>query len=49
LNADGSTKNDLRVPEGELGEKVRNDFADGRDVSVTVLGAMGQEQIITAK
>lgn len=39
----GAEKIDVRVPEGELGEKIRGKFSEGKDCSVVVLGAMGQE------
>jgi len=49
LTSDGQTKDDLKVPEGEVGEKIRDDFGNGKDVQVTVLGALGQELIVQAK
>lgn len=39
----GEEKIDVRVPEGEVGEKIREKFSEGKDCSVVVLGAMGQE------
>lgn len=39
----GDEKIDVRVPEGELGERIREKFSEGKDCSVVVLGAMGQE------
>lgn len=41
--ATGQEKIDVKCPEGELGERIRAKFGEGRDVSVVVLGAMGQE------
>lgn len=41
--ASGEEKIDVRVPEGELGERIREKFGEGKDCSVVVLGAMGQE------
>eukprot|EP00002_Diphylleia_rotans_P016856 TRINITY_DN3274_c0_g1_i1.p1 TRINITY_DN3274_c0_g1~~TRINITY_DN3274_c0_g1_i1.p1 ORF type:complete len:168 (-),score=35.20 TRINITY_DN3274_c0_g1_i1:207-710(-) len=46
---DGSTKDDLRVPEGEVGKIVREGFEAGKDLIVSVIGAMGEEAIIQAK
>eukprot|EP01115_Flamella_aegyptia_P005839 TRINITY_DN24601_c0_g1_i1.p1 TRINITY_DN24601_c0_g1~~TRINITY_DN24601_c0_g1_i1.p1 ORF type:complete len:157 (+),score=71.58 TRINITY_DN24601_c0_g1_i1:46-516(+) len=46
---DGSTKDDLKVPEGEVGQSLRDDFKDGKELTVTVLSALGQEQIIAFK
>ncbi len=49
LNESSETKNDLKLPEGELGEQIRTDFEAGKDLTVTVLSSMAQEQIIAAK
>jgi len=44
LLPDGSTKEDLKVPAGELGEKLREGFDEGKELMVCVLSAMGQEE-----
>ena len=49
LMDDGSTKEDLQLPENELGEEIRAAFDDGKVVSCQVLSAMGQEQIMAWK
>jgi translation initiation factor 5A len=49
MNADGATKDDIKVPEGELGEKLTADFNDGKELIVSVLSAMGQEACISYK
>merc|ERR1712154_692522 len=41
---DGSTKEDLRLPAGETGEKIRELFDQGKEVIVGVLSAMGYEE-----
>lgn len=41
--ASGAEKIDVRVPEGELGDKIRGKFREDKDCSVVVLAAMGQE------
>jgi len=46
---DGSTKDDLKVPEGELGESLRAAFKEGKDLSASVLGALDQEMIVAFK
>ncbi|GAA97224.1 hypothetical protein E5Q_03898 [Mixia osmundae IAM 14324] len=33
MTGDGAEKNDVKVPEGELGEQIEKDFEDGKDVS----------------
>jgi len=49
MKADGSTKDDLKVPVGELGDQIKDAFGEGKDVMVTVQGAMNQEAIIVWK
>jgi len=49
LTAEGNTKDDLRVPEGELGDTIRSLFDDGKDVLVSVIAAMGMEGVVAAK
>ena len=47
-NAD--TREDLRLPEGELGDKIREEFDKGQgQVLVTVMSAVGEEQIVAVK
>ncbi|XP_049850353.1 uncharacterized protein LOC126322536 [Schistocerca gregaria] len=46
---DGSTKDDLSLPTGELGENIKNAFESGKDLLVNVQSAMGQEAIISFK
>ena len=41
----GDTKDDLKMPEGDLGDKIRSAFDEGKEVNVCVVAAMGQEQI----
>lgn len=45
----GSTKDDVKVPEGDLGEQIQALFADGKDLLVTVIAAMGEEVAIAVK
>lgn len=45
----GDTKDDLKLPEGQLGDDIRAAFDDGKEVLVTVVAAMGNEQIMTFK
>eukprot|EP00012_Vannella_robusta_P001291 CAMPEP_0206182376 /NCGR_PEP_ID=MMETSP0166-20121206/29_1 /ASSEMBLY_ACC=CAM_ASM_000260 /TAXON_ID=95228 /ORGANISM="Vannella robusta, Strain DIVA3 518/3/11/1/6" /LENGTH=146 /DNA_ID=CAMNT_0053597075 /DNA_START=21 /DNA_END=461 /DNA_ORIENTATION=- len=41
---DGSTKDDLKLPSGELGEQIRAAFDDGKELMVCVLNALGHEE-----
>ncbi|KND01991.1 eukaryotic translation initiation factor 5A [Spizellomyces punctatus DAOM BR117] len=49
MHADGSTKDDVKLPEGELGEKMQAEFQDGKELIVTVVAAMGEEQALSYK
>ncbi|CAG8652624.1 5909_t:CDS:2, partial [Dentiscutata heterogama] len=49
MTNDGATKDDVRVPEGELGEKLQADFNEGKELLVTVISAMGEESVISYK
>jgi translation initiation factor 5A len=45
----GDTKDDVKVPEGELGEQLKGAFDDGRDLLVTVICAMNEEHALGFK
>ncbi|KAK4937847.1 translation initiation factor eIF5A [Elasticomyces elasticus] len=46
----GDTKDDVKLPDGEVGEKISKLFIeDGKDTNVIVLAAMGEECAIDAK
>jgi translation initiation factor 5A len=50
MNDKGDTRDDLRVPEGEMGKKIRDEFGkEDTTVIVTVLSAVGEEQIVACK
>jgi len=49
MNEDGSTKDDLKVPEGDIGEEIKSKFEEGVDMLVTVISAMGEEAVIAVK
>ncbi|KAI8974500.1 eukaryotic translation initiation factor 5A [Pilobolus umbonatus] len=46
---DGSTKDDVKLPEGELGEKIEEDFDEGKDLLITVVSSMGEEHCLAYK
>ncbi|CAO3672335.1 unnamed protein product [Umbelopsis vinacea] len=46
---DGSTKDDVKLPEGELGEKLQEEFDEGKELLVTVVSAMGEEHALAYK
>lgn len=49
LNEDGTQKEGLRLPEGELGEQIKTAFNAGTDVIVSVQSAVSEEAIISFK
>ncbi|CAG8502521.1 9429_t:CDS:2 [Ambispora leptoticha] len=49
MTSDGSTKDDVRVPEGDLGEKIQADFDEGKELLITIISAMGEEAAISYK
>ncbi|KAF0508017.1 Eukaryotic translation initiation factor 5A [Gigaspora margarita] len=49
MTNDGSTKDDVRVPEGEMGKSLEADFNDGKELLVTVINAMGEEAVVSYK
>ncbi|KAF8604439.1 eukaryotic translation initiation factor 5A-2, partial [Ceratobasidium sp. AG-I] len=46
---DGSPKDDVKVPEGDLGKQIQADFDDGKELIITVVAAMGEELALSAK
>ncbi|KAI8991428.1 eukaryotic translation initiation factor 5A [Mycotypha africana] len=46
---DGSTKDDVKLPEGELGEELEADFDEGKELIVSVVSAMGEEHALSFK
>jgi len=50
MTSEGDTKEDVKLPEGEVGQKITKLFIDeGKDTLVTVQTAMGEEAAIDAK
>lgn len=50
LTETGETKDDLNLPDdAELSAQIRADFDAGKNLIVSVLAAMGTEQIISVK
>ncbi|KAH7642231.1 eukaryotic translation elongation factor 5 isoform X1 [Dermatophagoides farinae] len=50
MNDKGDTRDDLRLPEAELGQKIREEFGkDDTTVIVTVMSAVDEEAIIACK
>lgn len=49
MTTDGTPKDDVKLPEGDLGKTIEADFEGGKDLLVTVINAMGEEQAISVK
>jgi len=49
MTQDGAAKDDVKVPDSDLGKQIQADFDEGKDLLVTVLTAMGEEQAIAVK
>ena len=45
MTQDGTPKDDVKVPEGDLGTQIQTDFDEGKDLLVTIVSAMGEEQV----
>jgi len=49
MTNDGTAKDDVKVPEGDLGFQITGAFEDGKDLLVTIVSAMGEEAAISFK
>ncbi|TEB30461.1 initiation factor 5a [Coprinellus micaceus] len=49
MDNDGNSKDDVKVPEGDIGKEIAAGFDDGKDLLVTIISAMGEEQAISYK
>lgn len=49
IDQNGTAKDDVKVPEGEVGDQIQALFDDGKEVLVTVVSAMGEEHALSVK
>jgi len=49
MTQDGASKDDVKVPEGDLGKQINEGFDDGKDLLVTIISAMGEEAAMSFK
>ncbi|KAF7560757.1 hypothetical protein G7046_g3385 [Stylonectria norvegica] len=50
MNDDGDLKDDVRMPDGEIGDKITKLFkTDEKDTNVVILTSMGEESAVEAK
>jgi translation initiation factor 5A len=47
MTSEGATKDDVKLPEGEVGDKIRVDFDDGKEVYVSITKAMNEEACLS--
>ena len=45
MDNEGTSKDDVKVPEGDIGDQIRADFDAGKDLMVTIVSAMNEEQV----
>lgn len=45
MTNEGTSKDDVKVPEGDIGKQIQADFDEGKDLLVTIVSAMGEEQV----
>lgn len=49
MTPDGATKDDVKVPDSDVGQKLEADWDEGKDLIVTIISAMGEEACIAYK
>ncbi|KAL7004331.1 translation initiation factor eIF5A [Cystobasidiomycetes sp. EMM_F5] len=49
MDTDGNSKDDVKVPDSEVGEQIQQLFDDGKDVLVTIVSSMGEEHALAVK
>ena len=45
MNNEGVAKDDVKVPDSDLGKQIQEDFENGKDLLVTIISAMSEEQV----
>lgn len=48
MGEEGNTKEDLKAS-GELGEQIRKQYDEGKELQITVLSSLGQEKVAQCK
>jgi hypothetical protein len=49
MTTEGVGKDDVKLPEGDLGKQIEADFEAGKDLIVTIVSAMGEEAVRPAQ
>lgn len=47
MDGDGNSKDDVKLPETDIGKEIETNFEEGKDLMVTIISAMGEEQAIS--
>jgi translation initiation factor 5A len=42
MDGDGNSKDDVKIPDTDLGKEIETAFEDGKDCMVTIIAAMGE-------
>lgn len=45
----GDVREDIKIPDGDLGNEIRTKFEEHADLLLTVLSAMGEEMVVATK
>ena len=43
MDSDGTPKDDVKIPETDIGKEIQGAFGDGKDLLVTIIAAMGEQ------
>ena len=49
MTQDGTSKDDVKVPDSDLGKQIQADFDEGKDLLATIVASMGEEQASSYK
>lgn len=49
MDQNGQTKDDIKLANDDIGKRIKADFEEGKDLLVTVLGAMDEEAVVSYK
>eukprot|EP00996_Jenningsia_fusiforme_P004511 NODE_5342_length_688_cov_1123.511737_g4968_i0.p1 GENE.NODE_5342_length_688_cov_1123.511737_g4968_i0~~NODE_5342_length_688_cov_1123.511737_g4968_i0.p1 ORF type:complete len:158 (+),score=35.73 NODE_5342_length_688_cov_1123.511737_g4968_i0:82-555(+) len=49
LDSNNEEKNDLQLPDSDLGRQIKEQFEGGKDLVVSVIKSMGEEAIVSSK
>jgi len=49
MTADGGEKNDVKVPDTEIGAQIEKEFEDGKELVISIVSAMGEEHALAVK